>query len=247
VTRYHVASYLSLCIAIRIFSSSECTQRQTCVPLHINITCLDFQYVYRAKSQTSAQFQFRLHSESSLWSPDCLLRCCWSSPAWWPMTIFCEPSDSSHMVSHLTEKRTSRLLVRREAVCEAINSSYAAATPTVTSLRSQRNVSLHSTPEYQLGLRESHINFIHHLFRTTAVPINLRFKKSTTETLHISVTRLYQSRCTRLNIDIDICIPTQLSRTCWLFCNPSIHYAYQVYHHFIVTTCFGPLGPSSSD
>jgi hypothetical protein len=25
-----------------------------------------------------------------------------------------------------------------------------------------------------------------------------------------------------------------------VFCNPSIHYARQVYHHFIVTTCFGP-------
>jgi hypothetical protein len=37
------------------------------------------------------------------------------------------------------------------------------------------------------------------------------------------------------------------SLLCWLFCNPSIHYAYQVYHHFIVTTCFGPLGPSSGD
>jgi hypothetical protein len=34
---------------------------------------------------------------------------------------------------------------------------------------------------------------------------------------------------------------------CWIFCNPSIHYAYQVYNHFIVTTCFGPLGPSSGD
>jgi hypothetical protein len=32
-----------------------------------------------------------------------------------------------------------------------------------------------------------------------------------------------------------------------VFCNPSIHYACQVYHHFIVTTCFGPLGPSSGD
>jgi hypothetical protein len=34
---------------------------------------------------------------------------------------------------------------------------------------------------------------------------------------------------------------------CRLFCNPSIHYAYQVYYHFIVTTCFSPLGPSSGD
>jgi hypothetical protein len=33
----------------------------------------------------------------------------------------------------------------------------------------------------------------------------------------------------------------------WIFCNPSIHYAYQVYHDFIVTTSFGPLGPSSGD
>jgi hypothetical protein len=34
---------------------------------------------------------------------------------------------------------------------------------------------------------------------------------------------------------------------CWIFCKPSIHYAYQVYYHFIATTCFGPLGPSSGD
>jgi hypothetical protein len=40
---------------------------------------------------------------------------------------------------------------------------------------------------------------------------------------------------------------TQFYSICWLFCNPSIRYAYQVYHHFIVTTCFGPLGPSSGD
>jgi hypothetical protein len=32
-----------------------------------------------------------------------------------------------------------------------------------------------------------------------------------------------------------------------VFCNPSIHFACQVYHHFIVTTCFGHLGPSSGD
>jgi hypothetical protein len=36
------------------------------------------------------------------------------------------------------------------------------------------------------------------------------------------------------------------TQICWIYI-PSIHHAYQVYHHFIIATCFGPLGPSSGD
>jgi hypothetical protein len=37
----------------------------------------------------------------------------------------------------------------------------------------------------------------------------------------------------------------QRSTPCSIFCIPFIHHAYQVYHHFIVSICFGPLGSSS--